>query len=62
MLKILTAPNEALNSNTKRVENVDSTLKKLVSQMEEILIKQKDPLGVGLAAPPNANTPPTFFF
>ncbi len=51
MLKILTAPNEILTSTTKRVGKIDGSLKKLVSQMEVTLIKQKDPLGVGLAAP-----------
>lgn len=51
MLKIFKAPSGVLTSTTKQVENIDGRLKKLVSDMEITLINQKDPLGVGLAAP-----------
>jgi peptide deformylase len=50
MLKIVHVPNEVLITPTKPVTKFDTTLKKLVIDMEETLIVQKDPQGVGLAA------------
>lgn len=51
MLKIVTVPNQVLNSNTQPVTKIDDKIKKLVINMEETLIAQTDPQGVGLAAP-----------
>ena len=51
MLKILTAPNSVLTARTKPVNKVDKKIKKLVIDMEETLLTQSDPQGVGLAAP-----------
>ncbi len=50
MLKIVSVPNKILNSPTKPVTKFDGPLKKLVIDMEETLIAQVDPQGVGLAA------------
>ena len=51
MLKILTAPNAVLTAATKSISKVDKRIKKLVADMEETLLLQSDPQGVGLAAP-----------
>ena len=51
MLKIITIPNKILNSPTIPLTSFDSQLKKLVKEMDKTLIAQKDPQGVGLAAP-----------
>ncbi len=51
MLKIVTAPNDILSLPAKPVINFDNSLKKLVKEMEKTLLAQKDPKGVGLAAP-----------
>ena len=51
MLKILTAPNKILSSRAKKITKVDKKLKKLVNEMIICLEKQKNPQGVGLAAP-----------
>lgn len=50
MLKIVTVPSNTLSSPTKPVDKIDDKIKKIVSQMEKILIAQTDPPGVGLAA------------
>lgn len=50
MLKIVTVPNNNLSLPTKPVENIDVNIKKIVSDMEKVLIAQDDPPGVGLAA------------
>lgn len=50
MLKIVTVPNNILSNSTKSVVIVDDEIKKIVSDMEKVLIAQKDPPGVGLAA------------
>ncbi len=50
MLKIVTVPNNILSSPTKPVVKVDGKIKKIVSDMEKVLIAQNDPPGVGLAA------------
>lgn len=50
MLKIVTVPNDILVSPTKPVVMFDNNIKKIVSDMEKILIAQNDPPGVGLAA------------
>ncbi|MBI2051855.1 peptide deformylase [Candidatus Roizmanbacteria bacterium] len=51
MLKILTVPNPILTTPVKTVVRIDKKIKKLVEEMERILVSQKDPQGVGLAAP-----------
>ena len=51
MLKILTAPHKVLNTPSKSVKTIDAKIKKLIRQMEMTLTAQKDPPGVGLAAP-----------
>lgn len=50
MLKIVSVPHPVLASKTKNVEKIDDVTKKLVYEMEETLISQSDPQGVGLAA------------
>lgn len=51
MLKIVVVPNPVLTSPAKRIDAIDEKIKKLVYNMEEVLIAQVDPQGVGLAAP-----------
>ncbi len=50
MLKIVSVPNKVLSSSTKSVGKIDERIKKLIKNMEMILIAQDDPPGVGLAA------------
>lgn len=50
MLKIVTVPANVLNQLTKPVVKIDDKIKKIVFDMEKILIAQNDPPGVGLAA------------
>jgi len=49
-LKIVTVPNTILSSPTIPVTEIDSNIKKIVADMEKVLIAQDDPPGVGLAA------------
>ncbi len=49
-MKIVTVPNQVLSSPTKPVEKIDGNIKKIVVDMEKVLIAQDDPPGVGLAA------------
>ncbi len=51
MLKIVHVPHPILNTPVKPVTTIDEKIRKLVFEMEETLIAQKDPPGVGLAAP-----------
>lgn len=50
MFKIVTVPNLILTSPAKPVVQIDDKIKKIVADMEKILIAQDDPPGVGLAA------------
>ncbi|MBI4973306.1 peptide deformylase [Candidatus Roizmanbacteria bacterium] len=50
MLKIVQVPHKVLTSPTKQVDVIDEKIKKLVYDMEETLVAQVDPQGVGLAA------------
>lgn len=50
MLKIVTVPNIILNSSTKPVVIINDEIKKIIFDMEKVLIAQNDPPGVGLAA------------
>lgn len=51
MLPIVTGPNEVLAQIAKPVGKIDSSIKKLLSEMKETLDQTRDPEGVGLAAP-----------
>jgi peptide deformylase len=51
MLKIVQAPAPVLTKGVRRVVKIDKKIQKLVYDMEETLIAQVDPQGVGLAAP-----------
>ncbi len=50
-MKIVQAPAQVLSQNAKPVEKIDKATKKLLKEMEQTLISQTDPEGVGLAAP-----------
>ncbi len=50
MLKIVTVPAQVLTQPTKPVEKIDDKIKKIIFDMERILVAQNDPPGVGLAA------------
>jgi len=47
-MRILTFGNELLKQKAEKIEKVDEQIKNLISQMQEILIRDK---GVGLAGP-----------
>lgn len=51
MLKIVTAPNKVLASPTEPISHITTRIRKLIKHMERTLISQKNPEGVGLAAP-----------
>lgn len=51
MLKIVKIPNLVLTTPVKQVEEFNSDLKRLLTEMEETLKAQINPQGVGLAAP-----------
>lgn len=51
MLDIVNAPDPVLSQKATDVEKVDSSILKLLEQMEESLNSATDPVGVGLAAP-----------
>lgn len=51
MLKIVHAPHSILTKVVKQVKKVNKKIQELVYDMEEALIEQIDPQGVGLAAP-----------
>ncbi len=50
-MKIVQAPAPVLSQNAKPVEKIDKATKKLLKEMEQTLVSQTDPEGVGLAAP-----------
>jgi peptide deformylase len=50
-MKIVQAPLQVLSQKAKPVTKIDSTIKKLISDMELTLNNARDPEGVGLAAP-----------
>jgi len=50
MLKIVTVPAAVLTQPTKTVPKLDEKIKKIVFEMEKVLVAQNDPPGVGLAA------------
>ncbi len=51
MSKIVKAPAEVLRSKTEPVDKLDKKVLAVISDMYTILLSQKDPEGVGLAAP-----------
>lgn len=51
ILKIVDIKNPILRKKAKRVVRIDKKVKQLISDMKETLLAQKDPEGVGLAAP-----------
>lgn len=50
MYKIVQAPNEILRTPAKSVDLKMPGLEKIITEMKKILVNQKDPEGVGLAA------------
>lgn len=50
MLKILSAPNQILNQTLEPVHKIDDKIIKILKDMEQTLLSQKNPPGVGLAA------------
>lgn len=50
-LKLVHVPNAVLTTPVKEIPTVDQKIRNLVYDMEELLIEQVDPQGVGLAAP-----------
>lgn len=51
ILDIVQAPNAVLAAKAKPIDTIDENTKKLIKDMQETLIAQKDPEGIGLAAP-----------
>ncbi len=49
--KIVTVKDPVLRLVSKPVKNVDRKIQKLIKDLQETLAVQKDPIGVGLAAP-----------
>ena len=50
-MKIVQAPDPVLSQTAKPVEKIDKNIKQLLKDMEQALVSQVDPEGVGLAAP-----------
>jgi peptide deformylase len=50
VLPIVKIPNKVLTTPTKSIKKIDAKILKLIADMEETLIVQTDPEGVGLAA------------
>lgn len=50
-MEIVKAPNIVLSSIAKRVPKIDKEIKNLIEEMKKTLVSQKDPEGIGLAAP-----------
>jgi len=50
MLKIISAPNKILAGSVQPVVEINDKIRRLVADMEETLIAQNDPPGVGLSA------------
>ncbi|MFA9289378.1 MAG: peptide deformylase [Weeksellaceae bacterium] len=51
IMPVVKVPAKVLSTPVKDVKAIDTKIKKLVEDMKETLIAQKDPEGVGLAAP-----------
>lgn len=50
-LEIVDAQNPILRAKAKPVSKIDKRVKRLIAEMKALLVAQKDPEGVGLAAP-----------
>lgn len=50
-MQIVTVPDKVLHKKVKPVHKIDQRIRKIAAQMIKILRAQKDPEGVGLAAP-----------
>lgn len=51
ILDVVQAPNPVLGAQAKAVEKIDAGVLKFIEDMKETLVAQKDPEGIGLAAP-----------
>ena len=51
MLKLVLVPDPVLKKETQPIRRFDASIAKLVREMEEVLVAQFDPPGVGLAGP-----------
>ena len=51
ILKILSVKEPTLRQKSKKVKKIDKKIKKLIVDMKHTLTAQKDPEGIGLAAP-----------
>ncbi len=51
ILDVIQAPNPVLGAQAKIVEKIDDGVLKFIEDMKETLVAQKDPEGIGLAAP-----------
>lgn len=51
MLKIISAPNPILSQKAEPVKKIDKSVLRLIQEMKQALLAEKDPEGVGLAAP-----------
>src|SRR5687767_5693687 len=51
MAPIVKVPNQVLRTPAKKVEKVDKKLLDILDEMKITLLNQKDPEGVGIAAP-----------
>jgi peptide deformylase len=51
ILKIVDIKDPVLRKKAKRVQKIDKKIQRLIADMKETLLAQKDPEGVGLAAP-----------
>jgi len=49
VLPIVKVPNKVLTTETKPIKKIDAKIRKLIKDMEETLVVQTDPEGVGLA-------------
>lgn len=50
-MQIVQAPNIVLSEKAQKILKIDKTITNLIEEMQQTLIKAKDPEGVGLAAP-----------
>lgn len=51
IVDVVQAPNDVLSAKAKAIEKIDSSVLKIIEDMKETLVAQKDPEGIGLAAP-----------
>ena len=50
-LKIITTPNPILKRKSKKITKIDKKVIKFIKNLEDTLLKKKDPPGIGLSAP-----------